>query len=90
MPFTVKCPAITAPDIGGLKLSGPFSLGTIATYSCDLRMASGDSVRYCVGDGTWIGTEPTCSTGWALLTTSLSFIKEAWSSCETVRVIYTP
>ena len=87
MPITVQCPAITAPDNGTLELTGPFSLGTIATYSCDLGLVSGDRVRYCVANGTWTGTEPTCATGWALLTTSLSFNKKSWSSCERVRVI---
>ena len=53
----------TAPANGSVDISGPQPLGTVATYSCDYGLASGDLVRYCITGGTWTGTEPTCVPG---------------------------
>ena len=62
-PTVAECPALTAPANGSVDISGPQPLGTVATYSCDYGLASGDLVRYCITGGTWSGTEPTCASG---------------------------
>ena len=62
-PNVAECPALPAPANVSVDISGPQPLGTVATYSCDYFLTSGDLVRYCITGGTWSGTEPTCAPG---------------------------
>ena len=39
-----------------------YPAGTTATYSCTRgQLFDGSTVRTCQNDGTWTGTEPTCT-----------------------------
>ena len=42
--------------------------GSTATYQCDFsyEITSGDEIRNCQNNGTWDGTEPTCSREFSL------------------------
>ena len=59
------CRDIGDPENGDIEFVGdevaPFSIGTMAVYSCDKGYrVDGDRVRVCLG-GDWNGTETVCS-----------------------------
>ena len=61
--FLVKCPPLDAPVNGTVNRNGSQAVGTTAIYTCDSGIVDGNSVRYCLVDGTWSGAEPTCAAG---------------------------
>ena len=61
--FAAQCPALTAPENGTVDVTGPQPIGTMATYTCDIGLVSGDLERFCLADGTWSGTQPVCAAG---------------------------
>ena len=59
----VQCPTLTAPDNGMIFCTGN-EIGDTCTVSCDDGYeSSGSETRTCQGDGTWSGTDATCSAG---------------------------
>ena len=59
----VQCPPLTAPDNGMISCTGN-EVGDTCTISCDDGYELGGSeTRTCQGDGSWSGTDATCSAG---------------------------
>ena len=50
-------------DVSATLPFGKRYTGTIATYSCSpgYHLVEGSSLRACGPDGTWNGTQPSCS-----------------------------
>ena len=67
-PIAGDCLPLTIPSNGAIVYSssanpsGNYPEGTTATHSCTRgQLFDGDTVRTCQNDGTWTGTEPSCS-----------------------------
>jgi len=59
----VFCPMPLVPDHGALQTTGPFRVGDISRFVCNLGfMMVGESVSACIGKGTWSSPSPTCVT----------------------------
>ena len=58
----IQCPSLNIPN-GMVEISpNDRTINSTATYSCNNGLSlDGNSVRFCQMDGTWSGTEPTCS-----------------------------
>ena len=64
----ILCPELQAPGGGTIMISGginllPYSLGSVATYSCNTgSVLVGQTTRVCqdTNGGTWSGRAPTC------------------------------
>jgi hypothetical protein len=49
------------PSNGRVDTSGETSMGSIATYSCDVGyLLVGEESRTCGSNGTWNGSQPEC------------------------------
>ena len=62
----VNCGSLNDPENGKVTVKDTF-LGSVANYSCDPGYALiGDAMRTCLGDGTWFGNQPTCTSKYFL------------------------
>ena len=62
--MTDLCSPLMDPTNGKVDCSDD----NTCTFSCDVGFTlSGDAVRRCQEDGTWSGTQPTCSQGTSII-----------------------
>ena len=56
----VECPDLMDPDNG--RVDYETQVGSSATYTCNTGyQLIGTSTRTCQSDGTWSGSDPTCT-----------------------------
>ena len=56
----MTCPVLP-PIPNGIVIATGFSVGSTATYSCNLgQMLFGSTTRQCLADGSWSGQMPFC------------------------------
>lgn len=56
----IECPLLRPPVNGDVGLSGN-TPGSTASYTCSTGfILVGNDNRFCQGDGTWSGSDPTC------------------------------
>ena len=56
-----RCPQLTTPSNGWIKLSNGLNVGSKATYFCRSGyVLKGDRTRVCGSNGIWTGSDPVC------------------------------
>ena len=59
--FSVDCGPLNNPNNGQVNVSPETTIGSIATYTCDIGYTlSGSQSRTCGVDGNWTSSEPFC------------------------------
>ena len=59
--MTRSCPVPSAPENGEVNVTGVQPI--VAQYSCHEGTLVGPEMRICLGNASWSGVEPSCTTG---------------------------